>query len=848
MSASIPKEVEETWNKIMDCKKKTIVIQGCAGSRKTDLIVQYAKHHLFEKRDVTNCLFLTMVNSVADEICQRLSTALGITFSRHNNHLLKTHLGKDKQCTIEISSFDAFIHCQLDILKDPMLFQKAVFYEWKAERLLDAITHNQHNRFIMKTGIAADLVIVDECQDLDPIRMKIITGLLQKTKNVRFVACGDLLQSIFDHGTKNFDEMPFSVLQSELKPSFFRIYHCFRCPPEHIRFVNRVLQDVYKEYNMPPMNSVRPEGEGFRPWLIPVGNISSRHGCHQNAMMISDIIEALVEEDASVHIRDIAVLNKRVNDQPLFHHIMMALQRKGIHNIHIAHTKGQDAVHQPIDWEVIRGNIVMISVHGDKGKGHQVVFFFGATNQSFPDIRHPSTWRKIFSDSLLDVALTRSTRHLFIGVPSSNISPYFTHVDRHEMRRLASCLWEPPMGVARKGLSGVLYNRFYTICKKYAETPVWDTHQRTKPVRIPRLPMLYADHNVLRWLPDVKIEKVVLDSFKKTLCGFHQSDDEQLSILRVITELMILRAHKRHVFLDTLGKFRTALSESEVLFTTDQGLLAVAEDVVATRRFYDIDKRIYEHFCMPEINNYLRKMSLPVLTRPCLILPSVFDTPSLRRVLDDMLDESIKNSEIHGLTWWRGALLWEELDSDVTHHRSRLNVLWDSIRVELDDLHNMVHEFHMNYTGEPTMSWEHTLYRLPTGRRIREMNSSALLRWQFDTHLDERIFRRGFEYGMMGRSDFYHKKRKAMSYIVMSNNDFQPEWFGKCLFNMCQLSYFNNIHGRIIQIFNPNRGYMYKIKIPKDFDRKQFLVNILDFEGFDDDMKNEIMTVERNTI
>ena len=70
-------------------KSNLKLINGCAGSRKTDTLVKCAIHNI-SNSECGNVLFLTLVSSVTDELKNRLQNTLKINISRQggSNHYI----------------------------------------------------------------------------------------------------------------------------------------------------------------------------------------------------------------------------------------------------------------------------------------------------------------------------------------------------------------------------------------------------------------------------------------------------------------------------------------------------------------------------------------------------------------------------------------------------------------------------------------------------------------------------------------------------------------------------------------------------------------------------------------
>jgi hypothetical protein len=164
-----------------------------------------------------------------------------------------------------------------------------------------------------------------------------------------------------------------------------------------------------------------------------------------------------MELDDSILPGDICIIMKKSNGNHTFHKIYERLSKlyldKGYtDNIKIFETRG-DGSHNKIDWSDVmdaRGNCsktIMISIHGDKGKGHRVVYFIGLSEKSLPLEVHIHKPEEITEVSALNVGMTRSTEYLFIGfnhrLPSRYIKELVHYRNgRIKKEQLAICSWE----------------------------------------------------------------------------------------------------------------------------------------------------------------------------------------------------------------------------------------------------------------------------------------------------------------------------------------------------------------------------------------------------------------------
>jgi superfamily I DNA/RNA helicase len=101
--------ISEQQKDIVLSNEKYKLINGCAGSNKTDTLIKCAIHDL--KTHNRPILFLTLVGSVTDEIKSRLEKALKIEIKKigNTNHFL----GYYNKTPIFISNFDAWIDMTL---------------------------------------------------------------------------------------------------------------------------------------------------------------------------------------------------------------------------------------------------------------------------------------------------------------------------------------------------------------------------------------------------------------------------------------------------------------------------------------------------------------------------------------------------------------------------------------------------------------------------------------------------------------------------------------------------------------------------------------------------------------
>jgi len=383
------------------------LINGCAGSRKTDTLIKCALNEL-----ESNIVFLTLVSSVTYEITTRLNE-IGLNIERErNNNRYKSINSSSK---IEVVNFDAFVNQKLNyVLKrikqtlDDYDITGSCF-ESKRELFLTFL----QNKLFKPTGIS--LIIVDEAQDLDIVQMKIIYELAIANPKIKVFIAGDIFQTIYNNISS------FSVFR-KLNPKSFDLNYCWRCPKAHISFNNFLLRQHRDNWVIPEMQSSN-ENTLDKPFIFPHYGISDNTYASKNAKIIKTIIRNLMSFDEEIQNEDIVVIMPTSKANKLYHQLECFLD-----NAYHINTEG-DGYHQTIDWTVVGNRTALLSIHGDKGKGHKVVFFLGLSQNSLPNFYHNET--DLIPISLLNIALTRSTKYLFVGFntiqPSIYIQKYLDY-------------------------------------------------------------------------------------------------------------------------------------------------------------------------------------------------------------------------------------------------------------------------------------------------------------------------------------------------------------------------------------------------------------------------------------
>jgi len=451
------KFINQTQENIVMDKSRIIVINGCAGSRKTDTLIKKGINYILS--DKKNILFLTFVSSVSNEIKNRIEQSLNVQIPKigSSNHFL-CDLGSNY---IEIANIDAWIHKQItwietNIIPEPKFktnssdfdnYIKNKIDEYKVKR--DSINFNSRvlllknytdiykfYNVVLKNGKFTDVILIDEFQDTDMEKVELIIMLVKNNPNLFCVVAGDILQTIFVNniGCKNFIN-PINYFKNKLETKYYEINTCFRCPAAHINFVNYLLGEKYKKYGLDLVVS-QNNNLTNKPVLFGHDCISKNDTSFKLAQSIGNTIIKIIKLDKEINPSDIVIIMKKSNSNFVYEHIKNLLPKlykknnigfdKKLDSYLIHFETSGDGYSNSINWDKAENKTVLLSIHGDKGKGHKVVFFLGLSKKSIPTDYNIGRDFELVDISLLNVALTRSLKYLFVGFTLVSPSVYLS--------------------------------------------------------------------------------------------------------------------------------------------------------------------------------------------------------------------------------------------------------------------------------------------------------------------------------------------------------------------------------------------------------------------------------------
>jgi hypothetical protein len=481
-----------------------------------------------------------------------------------------------------------------------------------------------------------------------------------------------------------------------------------------------------------------------------------------------------------------------------------------------------DGYRNSIQWNYADDKTCLLSIHGDKGKSHKVVFVLGVTQKSIPDecCMHKET--ELLYDSLLNVALTRSTRHLFIGFHHKKPSIYLSRVI--ETITDEACLaWKP------ETCHGVYADISRAI---HFPEPVFVNIFREHALKIPTLNIMTITETSRRYerAEDLlgfrpKIETVV---FGKR-AHFNLPHDVY-PVLGCMAELLLLQTISPKTFQTDLKIFS---DPSKIVFTHDERLLCWARDYhlhqwIGTDTYQKNISVIKDTYAsILRADQVLATHLDTMMKHHAYVIPKCFDdhhiTQTILRLLNSPQTRDLK-------TWWNVSVFFYEIKN--RHQKPSLYRY-----IDMDFSARQVQSFQVLLTNIKQLSARISddIVFQPSHDMVAHINDAEVLReLGFIDHpeLDENIYKHGYHYGIVGNSDIMDRKKMTLYEIKASHIDFSVEWLLQASLYGC-LPFRHSINGRVkdIVVANVATGRLYMWECPKKFPRV-LLKTILELQSF----------------
>lgn len=771
-----------------------IFIAGVAGSRKTDTMIRLGlRRNLLEKK---NLLFLTQIGSVTDEIRTRIGNYIGKTIYKFgtSNHFICEHNGT----SIEIANFDAWVHRQLEDCQWNLLKTMGGFHHFKSKSLLEMIEKDPEciRGFSLKNGTYADEILIDECQDFEGLKAHLIVGMLKLFPNVRSVFAGDKMQTLFEHSLLT--THPMQIFQT-LNPTVFHLNRCFRCPKSHIAFSNVLLKRALVKHGCKEMTPVNKDWI-HKPFLFPHGSVSKMFEVHQLVRQLVDMLDKLCEYDRSIVPSDVCFLMRKSNDQKVFDLLRVELdsfwEKRGYMNAVIHFATQHDGYRTPIQWEFAENKSCLISIHGDKGKGHKVVFFLGLSQGSIPEECAVHKEKELIYESLLNVALTRSTQYLFIGFHYARPSQYLTQFF-DEIKPFCYPSWDLPPKTSK------IYQKLASIVI-FPKPLLFFTKIRDRPIELPSMfPCSLKDavrnfervEDLFGFHP--KIQTVSLGKKFK----IDPKWEEQIAkIAGVMLWSMIYPSQFREDI--------EAWASRPIVFTDNDRLICLVKD-------YHLNQLVGKPLFQDKLREMKETAHVDIL-KPLEEKDGYIFSSFLKPFLSEI--QQFRHYPLHQIPfsiWWIFTCFFQEIRGDHCWKKEPC-----PIELFSNSLYDNVSRLFQQLSSEVELNNCHDL-------KATIYEETKLQELGFSKEMDETIFQRGLSFGLEAISDVIDIKHETLYLFKASPVDLTKEWIlYASLCGSLPLSKIQSIKITKISVVNVLTGKSYTWDTPK-FSWKSALEKIM---------------------
>jgi hypothetical protein len=786
-----------------DYKIKKIL--GCAGSRKTDTMIKCGIYEQQKNKEAFNIMFLTLVGSVSDEITQRIEKMININIYKYlnSNH----YLGKNGIHHIEIANFDAFIHYQLQYL-NVNLISIGQDYDKKTQLLYENIKNNKLNHFYLKNGEIASMILIDEFQDINHTKVNILIEFFKKNNETKLAVFGDMLQTIFPHAIDN-SKHPL-IIFNELNPKQYDLNICYRCPSSHIDVVNCIMKECQKYYHTLPIESMKHLKDN-KPLFFCHETISTERGSYLTALLIYKMIHTLKNNDKKIEYADIAIIMKKNNNQNVFKYLHFLFKKNNLENF-ISYSKTKNIFNErmPIDWQYNENRVKMLSIHGDKGKGHPVVFLIGFSGNIIPEERHLHKMDEILSHSLLNVGLTRSTKYLFIGMTKLNPSYYFIN-KYNELLNKAYFSWN---------LNQIHHDILYKIANLNKDKPhLIHKDMRSIELLTPIKPFIniQLENNLFKYFNKPLFQKIKLG------VNFNLNyNEDKLYILNIMIKLIFLKKCQSKNFESLFKYYLLYFKNNKYHYDNDLKISSIIKDFQLNILAIKNEKVWFEMIKNNNIN----------LNEPKIILNTIFDEYFFNQMEYSILNENINYDYFWNLSIFYIEYLEKTFISNLfIYFNEKINqnyFIENNINRYINFLKNKENKLIFN----PTIALVH---KIEENTELKEMG------FQENIDMDKNYFKDGYKYGITSNIDFIAKDNQILIDFRLSNELYSYNWIYQSL-----LHYYlskNNKNGiyKTIHIYNLNKGLLLIINTSLKYDYKKIISQIMSTYQFNDLLINKLL-------
>lgn len=767
--------VSEEQKQIVTDNARIKLVNGVAGAGKSSTLIKCGIRYLSEGKNV---IFLTKISSVTDELTKRMNRDYGITFTKSASHFMGqysvtgTTQGDQAQSPwCSVSNYDSFIDKQLRVYDIP--FEGEAFNQ-KVKQLTKNIDVMDRGLF-MKNDKPIDVVLIDEVQDFDSIRIALTTAMFNKFTGLIGVFVGDTLQTVFIQSIMG-ESFSMNYIKTNLDCKYYELSTCYRCPKSHVDFVNQVMGPYQQQYGI---SQVRSNNDNTidKPVIFQHHSVHKEYERADLCKRVIYIIDYVLNKDSTITPDDIVVVMNKTNSNAVFEKLLVEVNRYyraryqngAYENVIHYKTKNQEG-RKTIDWSIGENKTKFISVHGIKGKGQRVVILLGMSEKSIPMMEWLFKTEELVSQSVMNVALTRSEKYLFVGVntiPSRYINDA---LDSAKADGNAYMSWDKEtydrddvVPFYKDLLVGFeQFETFNFVTDKYTRDVI---HTPSKSVLAIKEDIVQEYHisdcirNAFTLTSEEVMQKV---KFGKRLYVPNTMNIVERAVLGVLGEMLVqryMRVYTNNIHYDNafLWSYYSAAGTDggQFLYTNHQNLLNLVFDS-KINSFVKNEKRWWQEFEMIRTRTKHMKALRELLsgvTRPVYILDNAFEKMNVKGLLD-MYFSSKPNESIWTTTYWNLALFYCALSG---HYKMTSVMMFiNGYNGNLSPLHENVktycHTYLLNSLDTHKLTFQKQILVL---KHITDPEVLATLNPDI---LEREEGKRVYRYGFMGISDIVQER------------------------------------------------------------------------------------------
>ena len=743
---------QEQQNIVLD-KSRIKLVNGCAGGRKTDTLIKCGIHYMTQGKNV---IFLTKISSVTDEITQRMERDYNLSFTKSASHFM----GQYNEAWCSVANYDSFIDKQLRKYKIP--FEGEAFNQ--KVRQLHKHLPNCDDGLVMKNDMKIDVILIDEVQDFDKIRVCLTTDIFNHFQDMVGVFVGDTLQTVFLQSIMD-ESYSMNYIKSNLDCKYFELSTCYRCPKGQVDFVNKVMGPYQEKYCIVPMKS-------FNTNTIDKPVIFQHHSVHKEyerddlCKRVTYIVDYVLNYDSTLTPDDIVVVMNKTNSNAVFEKLLVALnnyykQRYTCKNYeHVIHykTKNHEG-RKTIDWSIGSKKTKFISIHGIKGKGQKVVILLGMSEKSIPLVEWLFKTEELVSQSVMNVALTRSEKYLFIGVNSIPSRYIFNQMADIVKDKLAYCSWnadtyKESSDFYKNLLQGFEeFQAFNFIEDKYTKDMVISPSKSILAIKDDIVQEYHISDCISNAFQLMSEEVMTKKKFGKRLFSKNNMNIVERAVLGIMCELLVQRYTRiktKNIEHDNKFLYNYYGRNIPFSFTNNQSLLNLVFDSKLNNLIHNEKKWHVEFTIVKQKCKHIKSLKeyLSQINTPTYILDKAFEKIDIQGLLTKYFSY-LPNESIQTVVFWNLALFFCALSGHykmvsvmmyINGYNSNIKTLHDNVKKYCDSyILSNLSEYNINFQKEINV-----IKRISDTETLSKINANLL---------QEEGKKKQYMYGIMGVSD-----------------------------------------------------------------------------------------------